>query len=226
MRTVYGCAASLPPGVEPAIAAYRYEIFVRQKGWPLSCCAPFERDRFDRIDTRYVAALDNHDAVCGCARLLATHRPYLLSEVFSDVLGGVALPNSKTVVELSRFAARPPPSHSLDARQTRQLTRALLAACVQCAVEQGATRIITLSPLGVERLLHRMGVNASRAGPPLTIAGKQMFVCWIELDETTRSALGVISAARVTSRPRSLTTRHGDAHPDHVHAGATMQVRV
>jgi acyl homoserine lactone synthase len=131
----------LSPGVEPAIATYRYETFVRRKGWSLSCCAPFERDRFDRDDTPYVAAIDNDDAVCGCARVLGTHRPYLLSEEFSDVMGGVTLPNCETVVELSRLAAE-----LLDARQARQLTRTLLAAGVQCAVEQVATRLITLSP--------------------------------------------------------------------------------
>jgi hypothetical protein len=67
-----------------------------------------------------------------------------------------------------------------------------------------------------------MNVNVYRAGPLLITAGEQMFVCWIELDETTRSALGVISALRVTSSLRSLTTRRGAAHVDHVHIEATI----
>jgi N-acyl-L-homoserine lactone synthetase len=59
------------------------------------------------------------------------------------------------------------------------------------AAKQGAARLITVSPLGVERLLHRMGVHAHRAGPPVFVNGKPIFACWIEIDEQTTKALGL-----------------------------------
>jgi N-acyl-L-homoserine lactone synthetase len=51
--------------------------------------------------------------------------------------------------------------------------------------------LITVSPLGIERLLHRMGVNAHRAGPPMLVDGKPIFACWIEVDQQTLTALDV-----------------------------------
>ena len=51
--------------------------------------------------------------------------------------------------------------------------------------------MITVSPLGIERLLYRMGVHAHRAGPPILVDGKPVFACWIEIDEQTCRALGL-----------------------------------
>ena len=56
------------------------------------------------------------------------------------------------------------------------------------ARRHGVQRIITVSPLGVERLLRREGFRAHRAGPPMVIGGHPIFACWIEVDSA--SAIG------------------------------------
>jgi acyl homoserine lactone synthase len=66
-----------------------------------------------------------------------------------------------------------------------------LAASIKIAAEHGARRLITVSPLGIERLLNRMGVHAHRAGPPVLVDGKPIFACWIELDTQTMTALEI-----------------------------------
>ena len=47
-----------------------------------------ELDQFDRKDTVYVVSQDEDGLVNGCARLLPTHRPYLLGEVFPQLMNG------------------------------------------------------------------------------------------------------------------------------------------
>lgn len=148
-----------------------------------------ESDQFDHQDTVYVVAHTENGAVTGCARLLPTESPYLLSEIFPHLLAGLPAPRARDIWELSRFSAAP-----TDASAHRDgvvITRSLLAAAVKCAAEQGATRLITVSPLGIERLLVRMGVHSHRAGPPTLIDGKPVFACWIEIDEQTLTALNI-----------------------------------
>lgn len=191
MHTIIGKSDEFSVELEKAIATYRHKIFIEQLGWPLPVENGEERDQFDRPDTHYVVAREPNGAICGCARLLPTTRPYLLGEVFPDLLGGSPLPRSYDVWELSRFAAVSTDPHSTLDPATN--TRKLLAAAVEHAARQGAKRLITVSPLGIERLLHRMGVHAHRAGPPMRADGKPIFACWIEIDEQTCAALEIAS---------------------------------
>jgi N-acyl-L-homoserine lactone synthetase len=60
-------------------------------------------------------------------------------------------------------------------------TALLMRASVACAAERGASRLITVSPVGIERLIRRLGIQAHRAGPPMIIDGHAIFACWIEV---------------------------------------------
>lgn len=201
MQTIIGRSREFSPELETALAEYRHTIFIERLGWPLPTENGMERDQFDRPDTLYIVAREPNGTICGCARLLPTTEPYLLSEVFRHLLAGVPVPHTREVWELSRFAAATTDSDSaVDAASN---TRNLLAAAVKSAAEQGATRLITVSPLGVERLLQRMGVHAHRAGPPVLIDGKPIFACWIEIDGQTLDALGIAPVEPLLQNPEA-----------------------
>lgn len=194
MKTTIGKSKELSPAIEHALAIYRHKIFIERLGWTLPVENGVERDQFDHQDTLYVMTRDQDGGICGCARLLPTSEPYLLSEVFPHLMAGAPVPRSGDVWELSRFAAATvDPNSAVDATIN---TRCLLAASVRIAAAHGARRLITVSPLGIERLLHRMGVHAHRAGPPMLADGKPIFACWIEIDEQTIDALGIAEPAR------------------------------
>ena len=206
MQTTIGSKKDLPPALENALAAYRHNIFIERLGWPLPVENGLERDQFDHPDTIYAMTHEPDGAICGCARLLPTTEPYLLSEIFPHLLAGAPVPRSGEVWELSRFAAATvEPNPAIDATVN---TRCLLAAAVEIAAERGARRLITVSPLGIERLLHRMGVHAHRAGPPNLVDGKPIFACWIEIDEQTLEALGIAPAAECATPQVNAGMRH------------------
>jgi hypothetical protein len=46
--------------------------------------------------------------------------------------------------------------------------------------ERRPQRLITVLPVGIERLIRRLGLQAHRAGPPMIIDGHAIFACWIE----------------------------------------------
>lgn len=206
MQTICGKRSEFSSELENAMAAYRHKIFIERLGWPLPVENGQERDQFDHPDTLYVVARDSEGDICGCARLLPTTEPYLLSEIFPELMGSAPIPKSHEVWELSRFAAA-----AIDGNATVDTaanTRNLLAAAVRNAMKQGAKRLITVSPLGIERLLHRMGVHAHRAGPPMLADGKPIFACWIEIDEQTMNALG-IEGTRALPHDDSVNFFHG-----------------
>ncbi|MBU2839264.1 GNAT family N-acetyltransferase, partial [Acidithiobacillus thiooxidans] len=154
MQVITGPAEVLPSNLYAKMANYRHQVFVEQLGWALHTENGMESDQFDRPDTVYVVAQNDQGHVSGCARLLPTTHPYLLGEVFPQLLNGLAPPCSPDVWELSRFAAVDLNDRSRTPGQfSSAVARKLLEESIACAASHGAKRLITVSPIGVERLL-------------------------------------------------------------------------
>lgn len=183
MRVISGASSGLPAGLLGRVGHYRHRVFVERLGWQLEARDGFESDQFDRSDTIYVAVEDEQGRIAGCARLLPTTQPYLLSEVFPQLLNGQCAPRDPCIWELSRFAAmdfNQPLTKPL-AQFSSSITAQLMRGAMACAAALGAERLITVSPVGIERLIRRLGLSAHRAGPAMRIGGHAIFACWIEV---------------------------------------------
>ena len=190
MNIVTGTLADLSLEIMAGVARYRHRVFVEKLGWQLRCENELEYDQFDRDDTVYVVAHNRDQEVVGTARLLPTTRPYLLDEVFPQLLHGLEPPHSPDVWELSRFAAVDfsVQSSSPLAQFSSPIAVGLLQAALECAARHGAKRFITVSPLGVERLLRIAGFQAHRLAPPVMVDGNPVFACSINCD-TQRASM-------------------------------------
>lgn len=192
MTVLSGTRSQLSSAAASELGSYRYEIFVGMLHWQLPTENGCEFDQFDRPETHYVIARDTQGLICGCARLLPTTQAYLLDEVFSGLMGGEFAPHDASVWELSRFSTkssngRHAPSHE----EARTRFRSLFAAVVEEALAQGATRLITFTSMGVERILRSIGMHAHRVGAPQLIDETPLLAIWIELDEQTCRSLGI-----------------------------------
>jgi N-acyl-L-homoserine lactone synthetase len=183
VKILAGTSDNLPADLMHGLGRYRHRVFVEKLGWGLACQDDLEYDQFDRPDTLYMAARHDDGELVGTARLLPTNRPYLLKEVFPQLMGGLPLPETADVWELSRFAAVDFESTSAGAMQqfSSPIAVALLREVLALAASEGVQRLITVSPLGVERLLRRAGFLAHRAAPPIVVDGHPIFACWIEV---------------------------------------------
>jgi len=184
MHVVTGRQEDLPDGLYSKVASYRYKVFVERLGWQFQAFDNTEQDQFDRFDTVYVISRDGQGNISGCARLLPTTQPYLLGDVFPQLLNGMPPPNSPDVWELSRFATVDfNAKTSCASRQfSSPITIKLLQEAIAIAAAHGAKRVITVSPVGVERLLKRTGFHTHREGPPMIVDGHPIFACWIEVN--------------------------------------------
>jgi len=182
MEFLTGTTETLSTHAQSALFDYRFRVFVEALGWQLDTEIGQEKDQFDHDDTLYVIAKEA-DRVVGCARLLPTTLPYLLEEVFPELLNGMAPPKDAKIWELSRFTSLDPDAPAANARQqfSSDSSVALLQAAMKSAKAQGASRMISVSPIGVERLLRRAGFKCHRAGPPKIIDDYPLVACWIEL---------------------------------------------
>ena len=185
MQFVSGTSVNLSTNVMKGLARYRHRVFVETLGWPLQAREDgLELDKFDRDDTVYVVARNAIDEVVGTARLLPTSRPYLLGEVFPQLLHGQPLPSTPEVWELSRFAAVD--FNAASTTPMRQVSSPvavdLMRETMRVAAKLGAERLITFTSVGAERLLRKGGARVHRAAPPVIVDGHPVFACWIDLD--------------------------------------------
>ena len=126
---------------------------------------------------------DDEDNIVGCARLLPTIEPYLLEKVFPELMSGQLIPKDNKVWELSRFTSmnlnsgKPIESGQIN----NPTTEPLLRHTIDVAAKHGAEKIISVSPIGIERLLRKMGITSSRAGPVQVINGFPLVACTINI---------------------------------------------
>jgi N-acyl-L-homoserine lactone synthetase len=184
MQFITGTSSTLPEAVVADMASYRYKVFVERLGWDLNCKQGVELDQFDRDDTLYVAAQNEEQQIVGVARLLSTTRPYLLSEVFPELMGNEQLPASEEVWELSRFAAMnfEGTRNKVIGQFSSSVASELMHATLKAAAHQGARNLITVSPMGIERILRNLGIDATRVGRVGGPQGKPIFASWITVN--------------------------------------------
>jgi acyl homoserine lactone synthase len=188
----YGTPCSLGSELMRDLFRYRFQVFIEGLGWRLDKAHHgLEEDEFDRPDTVYIGAIDQQGEICGHARLLPTHRPYLLSEVFPRLMA--TPPNSSQVWEISRFSvSRPRRSATSEATQFElKNSRELLSNCLAWGQQRGVERFITVSPVGIGRLIKRMGVIAHKSGPIIDYDGHLIYALSIDVDENNLRSLGL-----------------------------------
>jgi len=163
-----GTRQQLPPQLFEQMGHYRREVFINQLGWELNSVNGMELDEFDGSEAVYVCSQDDEGNVNGVARLLPTTGPYLMEKVFPQLWAGNKLPRDPQIWELSRFAmVDPAKSAGILVHQASAIAASiLLRKIIQAAKSNGADSLITVSPVGIERLLRVKGFGVKRAGLP------------------------------------------------------------
>lgn len=150
----------LSPDLHDDLGRYRHKVFIKHLGWQLESTGALpgrEFDQFDHNETRYIIALDPQQQVHGCARLLPTTEPYLLSEEFAFLCDQPA-PRRNDVWEVSRFAA--------SALEQGKLPMRVFWHSLNTAWELGANEVVAVTTPALERYFLRNGVLLRRLGQP------------------------------------------------------------
>ncbi|MCW8175951.1 acyl-homoserine-lactone synthase [Verminephrobacter aporrectodeae] len=173
MLFVSGRCEELHPRHMEDVGRYRHKVFIDHLGWPLHSSNGIELDEFDGGEAIYISSYDENNQINGVARLLPTTVPYLLEKVFPALWESAEFPHDVKIWELSRFAAMDFISdtsfpHQASAKHASKFFRQV----VEVAKKLGVCSLITVSPIGMERLLRLNGFESIRTGSPAVYGGR------------------------------------------------------
>lgn len=162
-------------------------MFKDKKAWDVEVKDNLEIDCFDSDEAYYMLIYANKNSnVIGCWRILETTGTYMLKDTFPELLHGKKAPEGKNIWELSRFIVR---SGSQCGAGFSSLTMAAIRELVAFAISKNVDRLVTVTTVGVERMLSRTGMTMNRFGPALQIGIERSVALDIHLDDQSRLAL-------------------------------------
>ncbi len=146
----------------------RHEVFKERLDWEVGSQNGRERDMFDDLDPVYIVCEDDGD-VLGTWRLLPTTKPYMLKDVFPELLYGMPAPEAPDVWEISRFAVSKRVIGNDSLGTIKRVTNLLLEQLFAFAAHRDIRQIVAVADVRFERILKRSGLLTHRYGPPLQI---------------------------------------------------------
>ena len=134
----------------------RARVFSDRMGWDVNITSGREIDDFDDQHPAYVVQLDEDLNVTGCARLLQTTGPHMLSDVFSDILDGEPPLRSALMWESTRFCVdRDRLDSGRGSKSVGYATCELMIGTLEYARNAGIEDIITVIDPIMNRILKR-----------------------------------------------------------------------
>lgn len=167
----------------------RHEVFLERLRWDVGVFEGREIDDFDTPDCVYMVATDDDGQVVGGWRLNPTTGPYMLRDVFPELLRGLQPPAETAVWEISRFAMSRRRTSRSSTFGLGAVTLLLLAETVRFALSQNIRCFVLVVSTSVERLLKTSGLRIQRFSAPMTVGKVETVACWVEIDLHTRQVL-------------------------------------
>lgn len=162
----------------------RHRVFVERLNWVPSSPDGRERDYFDDLNPIYLLARAADDTLLGTWRLLPTTGPYMLRDVFPELLEGEAAPTHTSIWETSRFAVDAELQGKIGLDAVNLATRELFCGLIELCLDFGIREVITAYDIHIARLLPRIGCRPNwrsqthRVGSTKAMAGR------FEINET------------------------------------------
>lgn len=187
INIMHGKRGTLPRRILKGMHRLRHQVFNERLHWNLKTFKELEIDQFDRNNATYIIAEDNAEKIIGCWRLLSTTDKYMLKEVFHFMLGDEVPPKNDKIWELSRFAVRDKEFAQYILSET---TVYMIKEIIDFALRKEIFAYITVTSIGVERLMKSAGMPLKRIGikKPIAIDGIKSVLCIIPINEQFISA--------------------------------------
>ena len=169
----------------------RQKVFKERLGWDVTCVDGKERDEFDELNPVYMLSRNHCNQIEGCWRLLPTQGPYMLKDVFPQLLRGEEIPADEHIWELSRLAVHTRTDHYRLRSNLNEVTLDMFRSVYDFAVSNKINRYVVVTSSAIERLLRQIGIPTRRFGDgKLTRIGKVTSVCiWVDINEQFRRAV-------------------------------------
>lgn len=157
----------------------RHKCFVERNGWSVPSHDGMEYDQFDTPAATYLIHRRPGGPVNGVARLIPTTRPYMLKELWPDLLGD-DVPVSPKVWEATRFGI----DDDLEPAAKRRVAAEIVLGCLEFGQAMGIDRYLVLMPhLIIRRTIGGAGCNYRFLGESRNLADYPVAAAEIEVSE-------------------------------------------
>ena len=146
----------------------RKRAFSERRQWRVCCRGDYETDRFDALNPLYLCVVDRSTLI-GSLRILPTTGPYMLRDVFPQLLGGATAPSDPCIMEISRLCVDREGARHLGPSGRREVTQILLSSLFRALGGQGIHTLLGVYDLQVGRVLSRVGCRPKAIGPICTM---------------------------------------------------------
>jgi acyl homoserine lactone synthase len=129
-----------------------------------------EYDQFDTPAAYYLVWRDEWKVVRGVARLSPTECPYMLQDIFSNLIASNNFPKTNRVWEGTRFGI----DQTMDTTTRHKILLELIYACLEFGLQNGIDEYWVLMPVFILRTFQRMGCTINFLGEPTLIDGSKV----------------------------------------------------
>lgn len=154
----------------------RHSTFIEEKNWDLPSADGMEFDQYDTPQSRWIAVHDFGKVLAGVRLTPTTARCGIYSYMVRDAQRGLLesipdtllweeAPIASHIWDASRIFV----SREVGAAQRREVQMTLITEMVNGARAQGASMLLGLLPVPVQRLATRVGLILEPAGPVMKI---------------------------------------------------------
>ncbi|MGD8112541.1 acyl-homoserine-lactone synthase [Vibrio sp. TRT 17S01] len=172
------------PSVLQSAFRLRNETFKHRLGWEVSSHNGLEVDQFDEMNVSHIAMTDHNNEVIGYWRALPTTEPYMLSEIFPQLLRGEELPQGKEIWEISRFNVKKGSGNHSN-KVISHICSSLVKSFYDFAIENGISSYVLVTTVACERILRLLGVETRRLGDgeAMMVGIERSVALWIDVGE-------------------------------------------
>jgi acyl homoserine lactone synthase len=187
--------------------ALRKRFFVDQLGWDIPHDDRYEMDQYDNPQAWYSLVLRDNKVVGGARAMATTAQWGAHTYMLRDAVAGklIDIPanimgadiSTPQVWECTRLVISDDVSTQAERSTCLQL---IVEGLVGVAADNGASQLISLSPLALMRALRQIGFDADRIGEPYLNVGDGRRYAVLRMPAARMSP----AVPRVTHRPRNL----------------------
>ena len=163
----------------------RHVVFKERLNWDVQSIEGRERDKYDDLSPVYVLCRNSENVMAGCWRLLPTTGPYMLKDIFPELLDGHPAPRHPSIWEASRFAVHTQERSYRSMAGLNRITKTMLSALHEFGVQNNIEKMVAVSDVRFERLLIRSGASVNRFGAPRAVGDVKAVAGWLDINEET-----------------------------------------
>lgn len=167
----------------------RCRVFKQRMGWTVPAEDGEERDGFDDFYPIYLLAYGDGPGLVGSWRFLPTTGPYMLRDVFPQLLAGAKPPYHPLIWEGSRFAVE---RHGSRGRVSSELLCAVTETCIAFGIRE----LITVYDARMERLLPRLGCPPKWQSQPCRLGTSLAYTGRFDMNHATLSNLRAVGGIK------------------------------